>query len=50
MDQYWSWLQSAIKQLHSEILEKEMIGQSKVVLWDNTKDNPPEQLKSHPVQ
>jgi hypothetical protein len=39
----------AIEQLKIEIAEKERIGQCKVVLWDDIKDNPPEQLKVSPL-
>ena len=41
--------EEAIEQLAGEILEKERVGQCKVVLWDDIKDNPPEQLKISPI-
>jgi hypothetical protein len=39
----------AIEQLRTEIEEKERSGQCKVVLWDEIKDNLPEQLKVSPL-
>jgi hypothetical protein len=39
----------AIEQLRTEIAEKEKIGQCKVVLWDDIKNDPPKQLKVSPL-
>jgi hypothetical protein len=39
----------AIAQLEEEIPEKVKAGQCKVVLWDDIKHNPPEQLKISPL-
>jgi hypothetical protein len=39
----------AIAQLEGEIADKVKAGQCKVVLWDEIKDNPPEQLKISPL-
>jgi hypothetical protein len=40
---------AAIEQLETEIAEKVKVGQCKVILWDDIKDNPPEQLKISPL-
>ena len=40
---------AAVEQLHTKIAEKEKIGQCRVVLWDDIKDGPPEQLKISPI-
>jgi hypothetical protein len=39
----------AIKQLKTEIADKVKVGQCKVVLWDDIKENPPPQLKISPL-
>ena len=39
----------AMEQLASEIKVKVRQGQAKVVLWDDIKDNPPEELKVSPI-
>jgi hypothetical protein len=39
----------AIKQLKGEIADKVKVGQCKVVLWDDIKDDPPPQLKISPL-
>jgi hypothetical protein len=39
----------AIKQLKTEIEDKVRVGQCKVVLWDEIKNNPPPQLKISPL-
>jgi hypothetical protein len=38
-----------IEQLAGEIAEKVKIGQCRAVLWEEFKDNPPEQLKISPI-
>jgi hypothetical protein len=40
---------AAIQQLKAEIEDKVRVGQCKVVLWDEIKENPPEQLKISPL-
>jgi hypothetical protein len=40
---------AAIQQLKAEIEDKVQVGQCKVVLWDEIKENPPEQLKISPL-
>jgi hypothetical protein len=39
----------AIKQLKTEIADKVKVGQCKVVLWDDNKNDPPPQLKISPL-
>lgn len=39
----------AIQHFQDEIEEKVKVGQAKVILWDDIKDNPPPQLKISPV-
>ena len=39
----------ATKILVEEVAEKENKGQCKLLLWDNIKDNPPEELKLPPI-
>ena len=41
--------EDAIAQLEGEIANKVKCGQCRVVLWDDIKDNPPEQLKISPL-
>ena len=40
---------AAMKVLAEEVSEKEKKGQCKLVLWDNIKDNPPEEFKIPPI-
>ena len=39
----------AMDQLKKEVEQKLTKGQAKLVLWDDIKDNPPEQLKILPI-
>jgi hypothetical protein len=39
----------AVEQLHQELAEKERVGQCKIILWDDIKDNPPKQMKVSPI-
>jgi hypothetical protein len=39
----------AVEQLHQELAEKARVGQCKIVLWDDIKDNPPKQMKVSPI-
>ena len=40
---------AAIAHFAEESAEKVRVGQAKLVLWDNIKDNPPPQLKVSPI-
>ena len=40
---------AAMEQLSKEVENKVKVGQAKVVLWDDIKDSPPEQLKISPI-
>ncbi len=39
----------AMKQFIKEVVEKKRLGQCKVVMWDDIKHAPPEQLKIFPI-
>ena len=44
-----SLIPAAIAHFAEESAEKVRVGQAKLVLWDNIKDNPPPQLKVSPI-
>jgi hypothetical protein len=39
----------AADQLHEELAQKERVGQCRIVLWDDIKNNPPQQMKVSPI-
>ena len=41
--------EDAMRQLHEEVMAKQLQGQCRVVEWDSIKDDPPEELNVSPI-